>query len=94
MTIHLLREPATPQQVSDMLEDWEIMIKVVVDIRREATTGGGEMHADGESILLSDGSRQEDLWGANWYRDSREIRFDALINIRPRQGNTRLEGSK
>lgn len=74
-----------------MLANWEVLIKVVVDTRREILTGGGEMHADGEALLLADGSQQEDLWGANWYPASREIRFEALINIRPRQNNRRMQ---
>lgn len=88
--IHLLREPATPEQISQMLEEWEVLIKVAVDVRRGTMTGGGEMHADGEALLLADGSDQENLWGANWYSDSREVRFEALINIRPRDGNRQL----
>lgn len=91
MALHLLRERATPEQVADMLADWGVLIKVVVDIRREVLAGGGEMHADAEALLLADGSQQEDLWGANWYPDSREIHFEALINIRPRHGNTKME---
>ncbi len=89
--IILLREAATPDQVAQMLADWEALIKVVVDIRRGILAGGGEMHADGETLLLADGSQQEDLWGANWYPASREIRFEALINIRPRHGNRRMQ---
>ena len=73
--------------MADMLRDLETFIKVVVDVRRGVMTGGGEMHADGESLLLADGSAQEDLWGANYFPESREVRFEALINIRPRQGN-------
>ncbi len=89
--LHLLRDLATPDQVAEMLADWEVLIKVVVDIRREILTGGGEMHADGEALLLADGCQQEDLWGANWYPTSRDIRFEALINIRPRQNNRRMQ---
>ena len=85
----LLRDLATPAQVTHA--DWEVLIKVVVDTRREILAGGGEMHADGETLLLADGSQQEDLWGANWYPDSGEIRFEALINIRPRQNNRRMQ---
>lgn len=70
-----------------MLRDLESFIKVVVDVRRGVMTGGGEMHADGEALLLANGSAQEDLWGANYFPESREVRFEALINIRPRQGN-------
>ncbi len=87
MAIHLLREPATPEQVAQMLADLDAFIKVVVDIQQGVMAGGGEMHADGEQLLLEQGSQQEDLWGANYYPETREIRFEALINIRPRQGN-------
>jgi hypothetical protein len=91
MAIHLLREKANAQQIKEMLEDLEVLIKVVVDVRRGIMAGGGELHADAEALLLQDGSLQEDLWGANWYPDSRELRFEALINIRPRHGNRRMQ---
>jgi hypothetical protein len=57
---------ATSQQVKEMLKEYDGMIKIVVDIRRRFLSGGGEMHADCESVLLEDGSEQDDLWGANW----------------------------
>jgi hypothetical protein len=85
--IHTLREKASPDQVSDMLQEYETMIKIVVDIRRRALSGGGEMHADCESALLESGSEQDDLWGANWYPMEQRIEFESLINIRPRLGN-------
>jgi hypothetical protein len=85
--IHLLRQRALSQQVAEMLEEYEDMIKVVVDVRRRVLSGGGEMHADCESVLLEDGSEQDDLWGANWYPAEERIAFESLINIRPRLGN-------
>jgi hypothetical protein len=55
---------------------------------------GGELHADAEQVLLEKGSRQEDLWGANYYpglgRD-KCIEYTALINIRPSRGNRSME---
>ena len=85
--IHLLKGKVTPVQVQEMLERYESMIKIVVDIRRHILSGGGEMHADCESALLEDGSEQDDLWGANWYPNEQRIEFESLINIRPRLGN-------
>ncbi len=67
--IHLLKEKAISTQIHDMLQEYENMIKIVVDIRRRVLSGGGEMRADCESVLLEDGSEQDDLWGANWYLD-------------------------
>lgn len=88
--IHLLKEKAVPSQIQEMLQEYENMIKIVVDIRRRYLSGGGEMHADCESILLEDGSEQDDLWGANWYPGEQRIEFESLINIRPRLGNRNI----
>lgn len=85
--IHLLKEPVTPAQTQEMLQEYESMIKIVVDVRKRFLSGGGEMHADCESVLLEDGSEQDDLWGANWYPGEQRIEFESLINIRPRLGN-------
>lgn len=85
--IHLLKVKASPAQIQEMLDQYENMIKIVIDIRRRSLAGGGEMHADCESVLLEDGSEQDDLWGANWYPHEQRIEFESLINIRPRLGN-------
>jgi hypothetical protein len=88
--IHLLKQPATDDQIQQMLQLYEGMIKIVVDIRRRFLSGGGEMHADCESVLLDNGSEQDDLWGANWYPNEQRIEFESLINIRPRLGNRNI----
>jgi len=70
------------------------MVKYVVDVRRSIVAVGGELHADGERLLLEAGSRQQDLWGANYYPGlgpERCIEYTALINIRPSQGNLSME---
>lgn len=85
--IYLLKEPVTPAQIQEMLQEYETMIKIVVDIRKRILSGGGEMQADCESVLLDDGSEQDDLWGANWYPGEQRIDFESLINICPRLGN-------
>ena len=85
--IYLLRKPATSNQLQEMLQEYDGMVKIVVDIRRRFLAGGGAMHADCESLLLEDGSEQDDLWGANWYPAEQRIAFESLINIRPRLGN-------
>jgi Protein of unknown function (DUF5674) len=85
--IHLLRDRATPEQVAEMLEELKTLIKLAVDIKRGIIAGGGEWHADCEKILLEDGSQQEDIWGADWLPMENAVRFEAMINIRPRQNN-------
>ena len=72
--IHLLRTRATTQQLEEMLEILEDYIKLAVDVQRGIAAGGGELHADCESVLLVDGSQQEDIWGQAGFR--RFKRFD------------------
>ncbi len=83
MTIHLLRNAPTAKQVQEMLEAHESYIKVAVDVRQGILAGGGEFHADCESVLLEDGSQPQDVWGADWVADQQTVRYGALINIRP-----------
>jgi len=66
------------------------LVKGVVDIEKEIMAIGGELHADEEAILLSLGSKQENLWGINLYpqkKDEDFIEFDSVINLKPSQGN-------
>jgi hypothetical protein len=86
--IHVLSQPATDQQINEMLEVQGDFIKVAADIRRGMLAGGGEFHADCESALIEEGSRQEDIWGADWLPQPRAVRCSALINIRPRTNPT------
>jgi hypothetical protein len=89
--IHLLHEPATKEQIQEMLEIFANYIKLAVDVERGAVAGGGKLHADCEGVLLEDGSRQSDVWGADWVPASREVRYESLINLRPRQENRSVE---
>jgi hypothetical protein len=89
--IHLIRTPATLQQIDEMLQSLDTYIKLAVDIDRGILAGGGVMHADCESVLLENGSTQENIWGADWNPTSQRVTFESLINIRPRQNNPSLE---
>jgi hypothetical protein len=77
-----------------VLRYFEDMVKYVVDVERGVVAAGGEMHADAEQLLLEDGSRQADLWGANYYPGRGPdgcIEYTSLINIRPAAGNRSME---
>jgi hypothetical protein len=89
--IHIIRSRATKQQEEEMLQGLGTYIKLAVDIERGVLAGGGLLHADCESALLEDGSKQQNVWGADWNPGSQQITFESLINIRPRQNNTSLD---
>jgi hypothetical protein len=93
--ILLLTEPVAPERLSALVAHWfGDMVKYVADVRRGVIAIGGELHADAEAVLLADGSRQGDLWGANYYPGRGEegcIEYTSLINIRPSAGNRSME---
>lgn len=66
------------------------MVKAVVDIEKEIMVVDAELHADEETILLENGSKQKNLWGINLYPEIEGedfVEFDSMINIRPLDGN-------
>ena len=91
MGIQIVREPIVLDELRDMArEQFGDMVKAVVDVARRLMAIGGELHADGEALLLEEGSRQADLWGINLYPDrppDERVEFDSMINIRPSQDN-------
>lgn len=89
--IHIIRTGATLQQMEEMLQVLETYVKLAVDLERGILAGGGALHADCEAALLEDGSRQENVWGADWIPGAQQVTFESLINIRPRQNNPSLE---
>ncbi len=87
----LAREPLARGEVIRLTEEnFGDMLKLVVDVERGILAAGGALHADAEPLLLANGSRQQDLWGANYFPDRKagsRLEYTALINIRPRDGN-------
>jgi hypothetical protein len=66
------------------------LVKAVVDIEKEVMVVDAAMHADEEKELLNLGSKQDDLWGINFYPELEGedfIEFDSMINVRPRLNN-------
>ena len=85
--IYLLHSRATKRQIEEMLQTIETYIKLAVDVEMGVLAGGGALHADCEAVLIEDDSQQQNIWGADWIPETQEVRFEALINIRPRQNN-------
>lgn len=66
------------------------LVKAVIDLERRIMIVDADLHADQEAELLAGGSRQQDLWGINFYPDlpaSDWLEFDSMINLRPSLGN-------
>lgn len=87
----ILDTPVTIDELKRIAADtFGDMVKAVVDARRGLVAIDAELHSDLEALLLENGSRQNDLWGVNFYPDMEGddfIEFDSMINMRPSQGN-------
>ncbi len=87
----ILQETVTVGELKTIAADtFGDMIKAVVDVRLGVVALDAELHSDLEALLIENGSRQDDLWGINFYPDldgDDFIEFDSMINVRPSQGN-------
>ena len=86
--------PLTPISLAELREmataRFGDLVKAVVDQERRLLVVDAEVHSDQEAELLSEGSRQQNLWGINLYPDLPEadwLEFDSMINLRPSLGN-------
>ena len=90
--IKVIRDRITEEELREFLgKPYSEMVKFVVDIRKDFMALGGALHADGEALLLDEGSSQSDLWGGNIYPARSKdncIEYVSLINIRPSAGNS------
>ena len=95
MPIKIIDKKITENELREIAKDFYIdMIKGVADIERGILAIGGEYHMDANAILIENGSRQQNVWGFNWYFDrtgDERIEYVSLINIRPAQGNRSME---
>jgi hypothetical protein len=61
-------EPIPETEIQRLMdEEFDDMVKFVVDLEQRVICAGGGFHSDEEEILLEKGSQQQNLWGANYY---------------------------
>lgn len=92
MDIRIIDKPITRAEAKEIAKEFYVeMVKGVVDLERKILALGGEWHIDAKNVLMEDGSKQQDVWGFNFYPDENRIHFVSLINIRPLQNNRSIE---
>jgi len=91
MEIKIIKDLISKEELRNIAENqFGDLVKAVIDVEKKIMAIGGELHADEETLLLQNGSRQENLWGINIYPNNSEenlVEFDSMINIRPSQNN-------
>ena len=93
--MEIIKDKISRKEIAEnYLTYFQTVTKPVIDIEKEIIAIDGELHADLESYLLENGSKQEYLWGINLYpfKDEEDfIEYTALINVRPSQNNYSME---
>ena len=91
MPVQIIKDNFSNNELADIAKkQFGDFVKAVVDVEQGITAIGAELHADEESALLKQGSRQKDLWGINIYpgkSGDERVAFNSMVNIRPSQGN-------
>jgi|SRR3989344_3492804 len=81
----------TKDEVLILRKKYSNYIKLTIDVENKWIVAGGELHADGEKVLLEKGSKQNDIWGGGVNMFDKQIDTTAVLNIRPRLNNDNLE---
>ena len=59
----LIDKKLLKSEILNLRNEYGDYVKLTVDIENEWVIVGGELHADGEKVLLANGSKQDDIWG-------------------------------
>lgn len=84
-------EPFTKVEIEKLKEIFPEYIKTVIDIENKICSAGMRMHYEGEQLLLHKHSKQSKIWGGGIDLITKEISYNAFINLRNREGNTSNE---
>lgn len=84
-------ESFTKEEIKQLKEVFDVYIKTVIDIKNKICSAGMDRHFEGEKLLLSQGSKQSDIWGGGVDLKTKVIDFNSFINIRPNDNNTSNE---
>lgn len=84
-------KPFTKERIQKIKKDFGDYVKITADLENEWIVVGCKLHADGEKILLEDGSRDDNIWGGGLNLNDKIIDTTAVLNIRPRFNNDSME---
>ena len=92
METRIVKEGISRAELNQLAhEQYEDIIKAVVDVAQGIMGVGGELHVDIQSVLVEqENSRGTDIWGINLYLEKSGddfVEFDSMINLKPNVGN-------
>lgn len=84
-------EKLMTEEIKNIKEQFGPYVKVTADIDKGWVVIGGELHADGEKLLLEKGSQQDNIWGGGVDLENKLVDATAVLNLRPLLGNESME---
>ena len=85
------KNPLTQKEITELKDKFGNYLKLTIDLEKEIVVAGCLLHADGETRLLREGSKQSDIWGGGIDLANKVIDTTAVLNLRPNQDNNSLE---
>jgi hypothetical protein len=89
--MRVIKVPLTKNEIDELRVQCGNYLKLTIDLEKEVVVAGCALHADGENILLHDGSKQKDIWGGGIDLETKAIDAIAVLNLRPNFDNNSLE---
>jgi len=86
-----ITKPLNQSEIQQLEEEFGEYVKITVDIEKKKLVAGCELHADGEEILLKNGSNQDNIWGGGINFKTKNIDCIAVLNIRAPLNNDSME---
>lgn len=91
MSTVLVKDKISFSDLQKAKEDYGDYVKVTADVESGLMTIGGQWHADGEKLLINNGSKQSNIWGGGINLINNQVETFALINLKPQQNNNSQE---
>ena len=88
MSTVLVKDKITLSDLQKAKEDYGDYVKITVDMGNARVVIGGQWHADGEKLLIQNGSKQSDIWGGGINLITNQVETFALINLKSNDNNS------
>lgn len=89
--MQVIENQLNKDEIEKLENEFGHYVKITADIEKGLLVVGGELHADGERILLEKGGKQDHIWGGGINLRLKEIDTAAVLNLRPKLGNNSME---
>lgn len=86
----IIKERISEEKLKELASDAS-MVKMAVDIEKGILAAVCFFHMDCAEELIRNGSKNKNLWGANFYPQEKRVDFSAVFNIRPQYNNRAME---